>query len=91
MASRDAVVERKRADGLAAQLAKLEAAAAEKEAAARRRGLLPVADSLDRVMRYEGHLARQLTQTLHLLERMQASRSGNPPPAPAALDVTVTA
>jgi hypothetical protein len=41
------------------------------------------------VMRYESHLNKQLTQTLHQLERLQALRSGNPPAPPAALDVTV--
>jgi hypothetical protein len=66
-------------------------ALAAEEDAARRRVLLPAADTLDKVMRYESHLGRQLTQTLHLLERLQAARSGNPPVPPAALDVTIDA
>ena len=53
------------------------------------RALLPREDQLDKVMRDESHLNRQLMQTLHQLERMQATRAGNPPPSPAALDVTV--
>jgi hypothetical protein len=42
-------------------------------------------------MRYEGHLARQLTQTLNTLERLQVARAGTPPPPPVALNVTVDA
>lgn len=65
--------------------------AASDEAAARRRALVPAKDTADVVLRYEGHLQRQLTQTLHELERRQALRSENPPQPPAALDVTVHA
>ena len=53
--------------------------------------VLPSAEVIDKVMRYESHLNKQLTQTLHQLERLQAIRSGNPPAPPAALDVTVEA
>ncbi len=41
---------------------------------------------LEKVMRYEGHLHRQLVQTLHELEPMQARRAGKPTPL-ARLDV----
>jgi hypothetical protein len=41
---------------------------------------------LEKVMRYEGHLHRQLLQTLHELEAMQARRAGKPAPL-ARLDV----
>ena len=41
---------------------------------------------LEKVMRYEGHLHRQLLQTLHELEAMQARRAGKPTPL-ARLDV----
>ena len=41
---------------------------------------------LEKVMRYEGHLHRQLLQTLHELEAMQARRAGRPAPL-ARLDV----
>jgi hypothetical protein len=41
------------------------------------------------VLKYEGHLSRQLVQSLHELERRQALRSDNPPQPPAVLDVTV--
>jgi hypothetical protein len=40
-------------------------------------------------MWYEGHLSRQLTQAFTTLERLQAARSGTPPPPPVALAVTV--
>jgi len=41
---------------------------------------------LEKVMRYEGHLHRQLLQTLHELEAMQARRAGRSAPL-ARLDV----
>ncbi len=41
---------------------------------------------LEKVMRYEGHLHRQLLQTLHELEAMQARRAGQAAPL-ARLDV----
>jgi len=50
-----------------------------------RRMLLPAAD-LDKVQRYEGHLHRQLIQTLRELEAMQERRRGNAAPL-ARLDV----
>ena len=56
---------------------------------ARKRGLLLHDPTLTRVMRYEGHIAKQLTTTLHTLERLQAARSGNAHAPPFVLDVTV--
>jgi hypothetical protein len=50
---------------------------------------LPEADAEGKVLRYENHLTRQLVQTLHELERIQASRSGRPVPVPLAVDVGV--
>jgi hypothetical protein len=38
--------------------------------------LLPAPTDLDKVMRYETHLHRQLLQTLHELEAIQARRRG---------------
>lgn len=89
--ARTADRERRKAAQLEVELAELEAKSASAETAARRRALVPGADTLDRVMRYEGHLSRQLPQALNTLERLQAARSGNPPSPPVALTVTVDA
>lgn len=51
-----------------------------------RRMLLPAAD-LDKVQRYEGHLHRQMIQTLRELEAMQERRRGGAAPL-ARLDVS---
>jgi hypothetical protein len=55
----------------------------------RQRRMLPDGEPLEKIMRYETHLARQTLQALHELQRLQATRSGQPAPLPAALDVTV--
>ena len=55
-----------------------------------RQALLPDQPTLERVMRYESHLSRQMLQALHTLERLQKMRAGERVPAPAALDVTVS-
>jgi hypothetical protein len=48
---------------------------------------LPNEKTLDRIMRYEAHLHRQLVQTLRELEAMQARRAGQAAPL-ARLDVS---
>ncbi len=53
--------------------------------------LLPTEARADLVLRYEGHLQKLLTGTLHELERLQATRAGRDVPAPVVVDVTVTA
>jgi hypothetical protein len=58
------------------------------EAAARQRSLVATG-AVDVVVKYEGHLQRQLAHAQHELERRQALRSGCPPHPPVALDVTV--
>ncbi len=88
-AGRAAEADGRRAETLAAELAKLEAEAAKAAVAARAAVVLPSAAVLDKVARYEAHLGRQLTQAMHLLERLQATRAGAPPAPAAALDVTV--
>jgi hypothetical protein len=88
-ADRDAGREERKAMKLEPLLDYLTEQIAGAEQVARGRALLPDADVADKVMRYESHLNKQLIQTLHQLERLQAIRSGNPPVPPAALDVTV--
>jgi hypothetical protein len=81
-------------DGLSEKVAEL---AAEVKALERRRRVLvvrkqagltlPAAEAEGKVLRYEGHLSRQLFQTLHELERLQAGRAGRPVVPPPAVDV----
>lgn len=59
----------------------------ERLARARAANLLPQPDVIDRVMRYEAHLNRQLLSALHELEALQARRVGQPVPL-ARLEVT---
>jgi len=47
-------------------------------------------DSLAKLSRYETSIERSLYRALHELQRLQASRKGNPVPVPIALDVDVT-
>ena len=51
--------------------------------------LLPRADKGDLMIRYESHLQKLLTTTLHELERLQALRAGRAVVPPLAVDVTV--
>jgi len=44
---------------------------------------------MEKVMRYETHLSRQLHRDLHELQRLQGSRQGKPVAAPIAIDVEV--
>ena len=48
--------------------------------------ILPEERALNKIMRYESHLNRQLYQALHELEARQARRTGEPAPL-ARLDV----
>jgi hypothetical protein len=54
-----------------------------------RERMLPDTATLQKITRYEAHLSRQLLQTLHELQRMQAARDGQAIPLPATLDVVV--
>jgi hypothetical protein len=58
-------------------------------ARARQRHLLPDPEWLDRIMRYEAHIGRQMLQALHTLGRLQAARAGGDDRPPAVLDATV--
>jgi hypothetical protein len=60
-----------------------------KEDRLRRERMLPDANTLQKITRYEAHLSRQLLQALHELQRLQAVRGGRAVPLPAALDVMV--
>jgi hypothetical protein len=60
-----------------------------KEDCLTRERILPDANTLQKITRYEAHLSRQLLQALHELQRLQAARGGKPVPLPAAFDVMV--
>jgi len=51
--------------------------------------LLSDEPTMEKVMRYEAHLSRQLHRDLHELQRLQAVRQGHRVPAPVAIDVDV--
>jgi hypothetical protein len=92
--------ERNRAEGLAnlqaegvqlqEEVRRRERIAGRKQARKVCKALLPDEATMERIMRYEAHLGRQLLQALHTLERLQKARDGQDVPAPAALDVTVS-
>jgi hypothetical protein len=46
--------------------------------------------TVDKIMRYEAHITRQMLQALHTLERLQKTARGDDVPPPVALDVTVS-
>ncbi len=50
--------------------------------------LLPSAGALDKLLRYETTVERQLYRAMHQLERLQRRRLGEVVPAPAVLEVT---
>ena len=52
------------------------------------RRMLPSSDNMEKIMRYEAHLHRQLQQTLHELEALQARRKGERLSPLARLDVS---
>jgi hypothetical protein len=74
----------KRSGALRAEAEKLE----RKLVGLRAERILADAPTLEKVMRYEAHLGRQLTSTLHELEALQKRREGEPTPM-ARLDVAV--
>lgn len=51
--------------------------------------LLPSDEAMEKVIRYEGHLSRQLHRDLHELQRLQAARQGHRVPVPVVVDVDV--
>jgi hypothetical protein len=75
---------------LGQEAARLERRLRDEEGRLRLRRMMPDAKTLDKVLRYESHVSRQMLQALHTLERLQAARVGEPVPPPAALDVTIS-
>jgi hypothetical protein len=67
---------RQEARGLAAKAQAIRRRARVAEDRARLHRLLPDEALLEKLARYEAHLSRQLSQTLHELERLQAARAG---------------
>lgn len=59
----------------------------ERVARAQETRILPYADDLDKIMRYEAHLHRQCLQALHEIEALQARRRGEQTPL-ARLDIS---
>lgn len=55
----------------------------------RKLGSVPSKDELDRLLRYEGAIERQLYKAMNQLERLQRMRSGDNVPAPVEVDVDV--
>jgi len=55
----------------------------------RKLGSIPTKDELDRLLRYEGAIERQLYKAINQLERQQRLRAGDNVPAPVAVDVDV--
>ena len=52
-------------------------------------GSIPSKDELDRLLRYEGAIERQLYKAMNQLERLQRMRSGDSVPPPVEVDVNV--
>lgn len=49
--------------------------------------LLPSQADLDRIVRYESHLSREIERNINLLERLQRARRGCPPPPTIKVDL----
>jgi len=49
-----------------------------------------VNDDMEKLLRYETTIERSIYKALHELQRMQATRAGEKPPAPLAIDVDVS-
>jgi hypothetical protein len=53
--------------------------------------VLPSEETLDKILRYEAALERQLYRAMHQLERLQRRRQGENIPAPMSLDISAKA
>jgi hypothetical protein len=83
-----AVEARRRAERLGEAVNRLRGQLAAREQLRRQARYLPDEATVNKLTRYEAHLGRQLLQSLHTLERLQAARAGIAVVPPAALDVT---
>jgi hypothetical protein len=57
------------------------------ETAQQAANVLPAAEVLEKIMRYEGSLERQLYRAMHQLERLQRRRGGESVPPPVTVEV----
>lgn len=74
----------------AAEAKRLKQEPKQQVAAYRHEHLLPDDLTLQKVARYEAHLSRQFHRDLHELQRIQATRSGQPVAMPVAIDLDIT-
>jgi hypothetical protein len=89
-AERESVRNKTTVEELESELGRFKKRQRRVEAAARGRVLLPDADEIDKLTRYEAHLGRALQQTLVQLERFQALRMGIPVLPPAVAEIGVS-
>jgi hypothetical protein len=54
-------------------------------------GMLPSAEVLDKILRYETALERQLFRAMNQLERLQRCRQGENIPAPLTMEISARA
>ena len=66
----------------------LESANGEKRAYESTAAMIPSADVIDRLVRYEAHLSREFDRNLNQLERVQRIRRGQPGPPTLNLNIT---
>ena len=50
--------------------------------------VLPSPEALDKILRYEGTMERQLYRAMNQLERLQRRRNGESVPPPITMDVS---
>lgn len=66
----------------------MEGTALKRYQAHRAADVLPNAEVLDKILRYETTLERQLYRAMHQLERLQRMRKGEFVPAPVTMEVS---
>ena len=73
---------------VASRLAECEERENQVEAAHVASALLPDSKVMDKVLRYEAKLERQMHRAIHQLERLQRMRRGEPVPPPLTVEVS---